>query len=148
MSITKRSVYLLVIILSGLLLVLVSNELAHAQGIKPLFTRPEESQAPPFTFLPKLSNLIADNADLLNSIFGILQTVLATIGGTLAFVYIFWGGYKYLLAGPNPESADEGKKMIAGAIVGLVIIALAYVLINYVREQVTTEILMHSSQTQ
>jgi hypothetical protein len=78
--------------------------------------------------------------NLAEDLFDFIVKLLADIGGLIAFGYILYGGYKYIMAGPNPAGAEEGKKMIVGAIVGLVIMALAYVLVLYVRNQLVNTV--------
>jgi len=46
--------------------------------------------------------------------------------GILAFAYLIFSGFLYLTAGGNAESAKKGQQGILNAIIGLVIIALAY----------------------
>jgi hypothetical protein len=49
-------------------------------------------------------------------------TILA-IG--LAILMFIWGGYKYITSQGNPDSIEEAKTIISGAIIGLVLLILA-----------------------
>lgn len=84
-------------------------------------------------------NLISafTSGDFLNDIFGFVVGLLATIGGVMAFIYILYGGVKFVTSGGNPAGAEEGKKMIIGAIIGIMIISLAYVVVLFVRSLLT-----------
>jgi len=46
--------------------------------------------------------------------------------GVIAFAYLIYSGFLYLSAGGNAESAKKGQQGILNAIIGLIIIALAY----------------------
>ncbi|MFA6963202.1 MAG: hypothetical protein WC227_00585 [Patescibacteria group bacterium] len=53
----------------------------------------------------------------------------AGIGAIIAFVFLIIGGFLYLTAGGNAESAKKGMQGILNAVIGLIIIALSYVMI-------------------
>lgn len=46
--------------------------------------------------------------------------------GVLAFAFLLYSGFVYLTAGGNAEAAKKGQAGILNAIIGLIIIALAY----------------------
>ena len=43
----------------------------------------------------------------------------------LAILMFIWGGYKYITSQGNPDSIEEAKTIISGAIIGLVLLILA-----------------------
>ncbi len=45
----------------------------------------------------------------------------------LATLMIIYGGYKYMLSGGNPEVIREAKDIIIGALIGIALVALAYI---------------------
>jgi hypothetical protein len=51
---------------------------------------------------------------------------ISLAAGVVAFAYLVYSGFLYLTAGGNAESAKKGQQGILNAIIGLVIIALAY----------------------
>jgi len=51
---------------------------------------------------------------------------MAFVAGVLAVVYLIYSGILYLTAGGNPDQAKKGQQGIINAIIGLVIIALAF----------------------
>lgn len=54
---------------------------------------------------------------------------LALILGTLAaFLYLIWGGIQWILSGGNQERAKTAKSDIGGALTGLIILAVIWVL--------------------
>ena len=54
------------------------------------------------------------------------------IAGIIAFIFLVYGGFMYLTAAGNPEQSKKGGQAIINAIIGLVIIALAYGLTSYI----------------
>lgn len=54
------------------------------------------------------------------------------ISGAIAVVFVIIGGYRYLTSGGNEEQATTGRKTVINALIGLVIIMLAYVIVNVV----------------
>ena len=50
--------------------------------------------------------------------------------GAIAVVFIIIGGYQYIASGGNEETAEKGKKTLVNAIIGIVVIVLAYAIIN------------------
>jgi hypothetical protein len=60
---------------------------------------------------------------------GLITAVLPWVSlaaGVIAFAYLIYSGFLYLSAGGNAESAKKGQQGILNAIIGLIIIALAY----------------------
>ncbi len=67
--------------------------------------------------------------DLLDLIFNMINYLLGA-AGTIALLFLVWGGLKMLLSGGNPEQVKEAKSTITNAIIGFVIILAAYIIIN------------------
>lgn len=57
----------------------------------------------------------------------IINLLLWGVGVAAVFVLIY-GGFVYATAGEDPNKADQAKKIILGAIVGIVIVAAALVI--------------------
>jgi hypothetical protein len=64
---------------------------------------------------------------LVNNILVYVMTCLAPI---VSAIMLIFGGFYYMIAGVNPGKLEEGKKIITAAIVGLVIIFVAWILLN------------------
>jgi hypothetical protein len=52
------------------------------------------------------------------------------IGGILAFGAIVYGGVLHAISAGNPSRQSEGKKWIGGALLGLLLLAGAYIILN------------------
>lgn len=89
--------------------------------------------APTFAFAVNLNPLavpIIQGTDLI-SVLGRIVDLVLMWGGIIAFFYALWGGFKYLTSGGDNKGADEGKKTLTNAIIGIIIIAISYVVVNY-----------------
>jgi len=60
------------------------------------------------------------------------------IGGALAVIYLIYGGVLYVTAAGDQEKATAGRTAIVNAIIGIVVIALALVLVSWVSGAVNT----------
>ncbi len=87
------------------------------------------------------SSICVDNnpaADAENPIFGpkgILTTVinlLSVITGIVAVIIIILAGLKYISSGSNPQDVTQARERILYAFVGLIIAALAQVLVRFI----------------
>lgn len=72
------------------------------------------------------------------SIGGLIRTVIiifSTIIGAVAVVMIIWGGFKYITAGGDSGKVSSAKTTLIYAVIGLVIVALAQVIVRFVLGQ-------------
>jgi len=69
--------------------------------------------------------------DFLNFVGGIITWVIS-IAGIIAFVFLIMGGFEYLTAGGDSDKASKGRTTITNAIIGLIIIAIAFALARFV----------------
>ncbi len=104
-----------------------------AQSAAPIFRRQTDITAPPIG-LPQLTNLFS--GDLVGGIFQFVVSLFALLAGLAAFGAVLYGAFRVITAGPNASQADEGKKIITGAVIGIVIMALAYLVVLYVKVSV------------
>ncbi len=75
--------------------------------------------------------LISGQTDFLK-ILGSLVDKALILAGILAFLYVLYGGFMYLTSGGDATGANKGKTAITNAIIGIIIIALSYAIVNYV----------------
>jgi len=59
------------------------------------------------------------------------------VGGILAVIFVIVGGYRYITSGGASDKVTNAKNTILYALIGLVIIALAQVLVKFVLNQAT-----------
>lgn len=65
---------------------------------------------------------------------GLIATVIRrflVIVGTVALALVVWGGFVYLTSAGNENRAALGKRIVLGAIIGLIIIGLSAVIVNF-----------------
>ncbi len=58
--------------------------------------------------------------------------LMLLFAGAIAVVFVIIGGYQYLTSGGNEEQAEKGQKTLTNAVIGVVIVVLAYVIINVI----------------
>lgn len=51
--------------------------------------------------------------------------------GVAAFLVLLYGAFVYVTAGADPNKSDQAKKIIIGAIIGVVIVAASLVIYNF-----------------
>jgi hypothetical protein len=76
-----------------------------------------------------------------NGLQGIIQTVvniLSIIVGVVAVIMIIVGGFRYITSGGKAERITGAKNTILYALIGLIIVALAQVIVRFVLTKVTT----------
>ena len=66
-----------------------------------------------------------------------LVRLLMTFLGIIAVVIILYGGFVWLTAAGNEDKVASAKKIIAAGIIGLVIILAAFLIVNFVVENVS-----------
>jgi hypothetical protein len=74
----------------------------------------------------------------LSELIGNAIKIFLTFSGAVAVVFVIIGGFYYLTAQGNEEQAEKGKKTLINAIIGVIIIIMAYVIINVITNLVST----------
>lgn len=59
-----------------------------------------------------------------------LTNFISAFVAVAAFVMLLYAGYMYVMAGADPDSAQKAKKTLVGSIIGLILAAGAYALVN------------------
>lgn len=95
---------------------------AHAQTVAPS------------TFnINSFSNLFAIPTNgTLSSVIQFAINVIIFVAGFLAFIYLVISGFQYITAGGDAEKATKARTGILNAIIGIIVIALAYIIIRSV----------------
>lgn len=52
------------------------------------------------------------------------------IVGIISVAYLIYGGFRYITSAGNEETAEEAKKIIQNAIIGLVVVILSFIIIT------------------
>jgi hypothetical protein len=60
------------------------------------------------------------------------------VAGIMAFIYLVYSGILYLTAAGNPDAAKKGQQGIINAIIGVIVIILAYVILRSLSVTVST----------
>lgn len=58
--------------------------------------------------------------------------ILLAIAGLIAVIFLIVGGFRYVTAGGNEEASESAKKTITNAIIGIIIIILAFVIVRVI----------------
>lgn len=76
-----------------------------------------------------------DNPIGFDSVQGVVKALIQVAfmaAGLVATIYIIVGGYRYITSSGNPEAIESAKGTIVNAIVGLIIIFVSSLLVNYI----------------
>ena len=71
------------------------------------------------------------NADLKSTVLNIIRLVLGLMT-LVAVVLIIYGGFVWLTAAGNEENVEKAKKIISAAVMGLIVILLAWAIVIFV----------------
>lgn len=68
----------------------------------------------------------------LQDIFSNLISLAIGFGGIVFFLMFVVGGFQYLTAGGNPQSVEGARKTLTYAIMGLVFVALSFLILKLI----------------
>jgi hypothetical protein len=95
------------------------------------------SGAQNLTITPGAEQCQEQNAGLTGTVKTVVN-VLSVVVGIAAVVMIIIGGFRYITSGGKQESVTAAKNTILYAVIGLVIVALAQVIVRFVLTRTTT----------
>jgi hypothetical protein len=73
------------------------------------------------------------NRDMsLQDVIVLIINVAFIAAGLVAVIYLIIGGFRYVTSGGNAEAIEGAKATILNAIIGLIIIFISFLLVNYV----------------
>jgi hypothetical protein len=81
-----------------------------------------------------------DTSGSLNNILHFALTIFSVVVGVIAVIMIVVGGLKYIISGGESSKVSGAKDTILFAIVGLVIVALAQIIVHFVLNNVSHNI--------
>ena len=69
----------------------------------------------------------------LEDVFDNIISVILALGGLALFVMLVLGGLNYITAGADPKKAEAAKKTLTAAILGIVLVALAFLFLQIIQ---------------
>ncbi len=81
---------------------------------------------------PKIASLFPSKFCSANDLIVSVVSVILGIAAMVAVLFIVLGGFRYITSAGNDEQAKVGRAMLTNAIIGLVIIILAYTIVSVV----------------
>lgn len=67
---------------------------------------------------------------------GVIGSIMGLVGSVL-FVYLLYGGFKWMIAGGDTKAVTDAQSIIRNAIIGIAIVVFAYALTNFVVNTLT-----------
>ena|SRR3972149_677610 len=77
---------------------------------------------------------VGDPAKLsdLNKVFENVVNVALAFAGIVLFVMLIIGGFRYITAGGDPKGIEGAKKTLTYAIAGIVLVAVSFLILNFI----------------
>lgn len=66
------------------------------------------------------------------NIVGSVITILFIIAVIVALAFLIWGGIKWIISGGDKSAVESARNTIVAAVVGLIIVFLAYFILNII----------------
>jgi hypothetical protein len=93
-----------------------------------------------FNFLrPFKPTSAADAGNRFNNLLGQVIGLVLTIAAIVAFFYLVISGFQYITAGGDAGKAQTARQGIINALIGIIIILVAYLVLRYVGTFLTGE---------
>jgi hypothetical protein len=91
-----------------------------------------------FTETPgQFNTATTDATTKINDIIHTIVNLLSAIVGVVAVIMIIVGGFRYITSGGNDTSVTSAKNTILYAIIGLVVVALAQLIVRFTLSKLT-----------
>src|SRR5574337_2045056 len=78
----------------------------------------------------------ATTTDKVNTLIAEIINVISVVAGVVAVIMIIIGGFRYVTSGGTPDKVTGAKNTILYGIIGLIIVALAQVIVRFVLNKV------------
>lgn len=72
----------------------------------------------------------------LMGVIAIIINIAFALAGLVAVVFLIMGGYSYVTAGGNPEQIEMAKARIVNSIIGMVVILVSYLIVQFIMTQI------------
>ena len=83
------------------------------------------------------NEVTANAGDSINSLVATVINIFSWVVGVVCVIMIIYGGFLYVTGGGDTTKVETAKKTIMFAIIGLVIVALAQIIVKFVLQKVT-----------
>lgn len=91
-----------------------------------------------FTDSPGACSVAGDEATTrINNVIRTIVNLLSALVGVVAVIMIIVGGFRYITSGGNDTSVTSAKNTILYAIIGLVVVALAQLIVRFTLSKLT-----------
>jgi amino acid transporter len=70
----------------------------------------------------------------LEALFSNLVISIMTLSGVALFLLLIIGGYNFLFAGGDPKKMEKAKGTLTGALTGIIIVAVAFLLLQLIAQ--------------
>lgn len=74
----------------------------------------------------------------LDGVFTRITNIALGIIGGISVIMLVWGGFRYIISGGDSKKVTDAKNTILYAIVGLIIAVLAYAIVHFVLNSITS----------
>lgn len=74
----------------------------------------------------------ADKPDSLTNLIAKIVNILSVVTGAVAVIMLIYGGFRYVTSAGNDAGVQAAKNTILYAIIGLIIVALAQLIVKFV----------------
>lgn len=61
-----------------------------------------------------------------------VSKIILGLCGSLALLFIVYGGIVFLISGGSREQVEKGKRIIRGAVIGLVLVFVSYTIVGFI----------------
>ena len=68
----------------------------------------------------------------LEAVFANVLTSITLLAGMALFMMIAWGGFRYLTSGGDPKSAEGAKNTMTFALLGMILIGVAFLVFKII----------------
>jgi hypothetical protein len=68
----------------------------------------------------------------INTVVAWVITAIGVFAVLAALLFLLWGAIKWIISGGDKEKVDAARKQIIAAIIGLVLVILSFVILNFI----------------
>jgi hypothetical protein len=85
---------------------------------------------------PLVTGGFTESSSITDLIIRIVKYLLL-LSGAIAVGFVVFGGFQYITSAGNAETAEKGKNTLINAIIGIIVVVLAYAIITVITTVVT-----------